>query len=87
MSSMRAKYTIRYQVFASESFNSNTPAPMDYMGRTVNFAGRPFCISRNELPKSHWIGFGHDFNTFHESPSHEIEAMRFLSVGGTFFIV
>jgi hypothetical protein len=54
------------------------------MGRTFNFAGRPFCISRNELPKSHWIGFGHDFSTFHESPSQEIEVMRFLSGVGTY---
>jgi hypothetical protein len=53
------------------------------MGLTVNLAGRPCCISRNELPKSHWIGFGHDFSTFHELPSQEIEAIRFRSGDGT----
>jgi hypothetical protein len=54
------------------------------MGLTVNLAGRPYCISRNELPKSHWIDFGHDFKTFHESPSQEIEATFVFSGEGTF---
>jgi hypothetical protein len=53
------------------------------MGRTCNFAARPFCISRKELPKSHWIAFGHDFNTFDGPPSQEIVALRFRSVGST----
>jgi hypothetical protein len=56
---------------------------MDCMGRTCNFAARPFCISRKELPKSHWIAFGHDFNTFDGPPSQEIVALRFRSVGST----
>jgi hypothetical protein len=42
-----------------------------------------FCISRRKLPQSHRIAFGPDFNTFHESPSQEIVAIRFRSVGGT----
>jgi hypothetical protein len=46
-------------------------------------AGRPFGISRRELPKSHWIAFGQDLNTFHESPSQEIDATRVRSGAGT----
>src|ERR1035441_10494235 len=77
---------MRYQALSSESFNSKTPSPMDCIGLTSNLGGRPCCISRNEIPKSKRIDFGHDFRMFHESPSHDIVATRGFSPCATFSI-
>src|SRR5258708_7119074 len=77
---------MRYQALSSESFNSKTPSPMDCIGLTSNLGGRPCCISRNEVPKSKRIDFGHDFRMFHESPSHDMVATRGFSPCATFSI-
>src|SRR2546421_664222 len=67
---------MRYQALSSESLNSKTPAPIAGIGLTSSFGDRPCCISRNEVPKSKRIDFGHDFRMFHESPSHDMVATR-----------
>src|SRR5258708_215068 len=77
---------MRYQALSSESFNSKTPSPMDCIGLIANLGGRPCCISRNEVPKSKRIDFGHDFRMFHESPSHDIVATRGVSPCATLLI-
>src|SRR5258708_12809946 len=59
---------------------------MDCIGLTSNLGGRPCCISRNEVPKSKRIDFGHDFRMFHESPSHDMVATRGFSPCATFSI-
>jgi hypothetical protein len=56
---------MRYQALSSESLNSKTPPPMDFMGLTSNLGGRPCCISRKEVPKSKRMDFGHDFRMSH----------------------
>src|SRR5437764_6816859 len=75
---------MRYQLLSSESFNSKTPPPIAGIGLTASFGDRPCCISRNEVPKSKRIDFGHDFRMFHESPSHDMVATREFPLCSTF---
>lgn len=66
---IRLRYINLYHALLSESFNSNTPAPTDFMGRLSSRGLRPSCISPNDRPKSFRTGTGHDRNTSKESPS------------------